>query len=84
MIMPDQHSTVASDTAQSFYLAKRVVHALVCITVPFILLAIVINWSTHKIAEDIEVQKPAFEVKPLEFHKFDAEAFAESMGIRPE
>jgi hypothetical protein len=82
--MPELNSGVASDASQAFHLAKGVLHALACITVPFILLAIVINWSTHKIAEDIEVQKPVFEVKPLEFHKFDAEAFAESMGIRPE
>jgi hypothetical protein len=69
-------------------LAKRALHAFLCIAIPFAFWAIVIRWSTENIKEQIDQRIPQhdmkMEVKKFEIKEFDMEGFRKSMGMPAE
>jgi hypothetical protein len=86
---PYSEPSVSDDsTASTFWLARRALHALLCIVIPFAFLALVIRWSTENVNEKINQQIPQhdmqMEVKKFEIKEFDMEGFRKSMGLTAE
>jgi hypothetical protein len=72
----------------SLWLIKRTMHALLCIAIPVCVWALIVQWSTEHVKQQLEQQIPQYdpmkEVKKFEFKQFDVEAFHKSMGIGSE
>jgi hypothetical protein len=72
-------------SGSALWLAKRTVHAILCIAIPICIWAFVIRWSSQKVIEQLPKSDPKYEmmqnVKKFEIKEFDLEGFHQSLGM---